>query len=153
MQENCLNVAWNKFLEQKTNVTIEDVRIAFKESAMGYSHYKGLLKNILHGPAQGRSSRKKYKLQDGTKADLYDIVMKIIVIDPPVLSMNMNDIEERLHRILSQDEKIPSNSSIIKTVNNISKLLPNNKQNFIEWKDEILYINDPFFMFYLRWNK
>ena len=108
----------------------------------------------MNGPAQGRDKRKKYQFKDGTEQDIYHLLLRAITIDPPVLSMHVEQIKKRFGELLMEDEKIPNTLTISNIVNHISKILSEvaPKLDTIGWREQELFILDPFLLFYLRWS-
>lgn len=154
MQENCFNLADRVSVAKISNITTEMVHKAFNDTVINYSHYDSILQKVLHGPAQGRDKRKQYAFKDKRKADLYHLFLKSISVDPPVLSINMDDIKARFAAIVDEVEKIPTTLVISNTIMHVEKIMQEAapKLDTIEWREQELYILDPFLLFYLRWN-
>jgi len=154
MQENCLNLADRLIYEKSKEASIDFIQKAFKDTVINYSHYKSILKHVLNGPAQGRDKRKKYQFKDGSEQDIYHLLLRAMTIDPPVLSMHVEQIKKRFAELLTENEKIPNSLTISNTVNHISKILSEvaPRLDTIGWREQELFILDPFLLFYLRWS-
>lgn len=154
MQENCFNLADLVSAAENSTVTAELVRKAFHDTVINYSHYDSILQKVLRGPAQGRDKRTQYIFKDKTQADIYHLLLKSISIDPPVLSMNMDDIKARFTEVLDESEKVPASLVTSNTIMHVEKIMQEAapKLDTIEWREQVLYILDPFLLFYLRWN-
>lgn len=154
MQENCFNLADIFEVNNCKTITIDLVKAAFNETVLNYTHYDEILSKVLRGPAQGRNKRKKYLLLTGEQADIYMLLLIAISTDPPVVSMHLEEIKERLLQILKNKNDLPRPLAIANAVSHIEKIIKNAvpKLDTIEWKDQCLYILDPFLLFYLRWN-
>lgn len=154
MQENCFNLADRMAMSGTSSVTTELLHKAFNDTVVNYSHYDAILQKVLRGPAQGRDKRKSYDFRDETQADIYHLFLKSICLDPPVLSMHIDDIKTRFAEVLSDAEKLPTALVISNTIMHVEKILRDTapKLDTIEWREQELYILDPFLLFYLRWN-
>lgn len=155
MQENCFNLADRVADSETGNVTTELVQKTFQDTVINYSHYDAILQKVLRGPAQGRDKRTQYIFKDKTEADIYHLVLKSISIDPPVLSMHMDDIKSRFTEVLAESEKVPASLVTSNTIMHVEKIMQEAapKLDTIEWREQVLYILDPFLLFYLRWNR
>ena len=150
MQENCLNLAQ---AIKKGRYDSSQLNNIFQSTAENYRHYEGILSHVLEGPSRGRGKRKKYILKDGNVCDIYHLLLLSVSIDPPVLKINMDEIRERIARLLNDNESIPTKLNIANAVKYMESTI---KQSIpaldtVEWKDGVLYILDPFLLFCLRW--
>ncbi|TWH48877.1 hypothetical protein [Sporomusa sp. KB1] len=154
MQENCFNLADRIAVVETNAVTTELVHKAFHDTVINYSHYDAILQKVLCGPAQGREKRMQYTFKDKTQADIYHLFLKGISIDPPVLSMHMDDIKARFATIIDESEKLPTSLVTSNTIMHVERIMHETapKLDSIEWREQVLYILDPFLLFYLRWN-
>ena len=61
--------------------------------------------------------------------------------------------EEGIDRLLAEGEKKPTPQAIRSSLSNLQKLLNDRKDIFkvLDWKEGMLYILDPLFLFFLRW--
>ena len=71
-----------------------------------------------------------------------------------MLSMHVDQIKKRFVELLKENEKNPNSLTISNTVNHISKILLEiaPKLDTIGWREQELFILDPFLLFYLRWS-
>lgn len=154
MQQNCLNLAYNISDAGKHSASKELVLRSFKDTVSDYTNYDDILEQVLRGPAQGRSRRKHYSLSDKKNtADIYMLLLQAISEDPPVLSFELADIQSRLRKLLSPAESIPRPLSIANAASHMESIMKKaSKLDTVEWKRQLLYILDPFLLFYLRWN-
>lgn len=156
MQENCLSVS-DRVVENKSSDRIDEqmVKEAFHDTGFNYAHYCTILKQVLKGSAQGRKHRKQYQCADGECRDVYQVLIESIALDPPALSISMEDFKIRIAKILSDQEKLPSALTISNTMTHIEEImrifLP--KLDTLEWREQQLYLLDPFLIFYLRWGR
>lgn len=158
MQQNCLNLSYEYNIDEDLLVVhIEDnkkVYNAFIETTRDYENYNPVLRKLITGPSQGRDKRTQYKLRDGTHLDIYHVILKMLEEDPPLISIDITEIQRRINSVLSIGEKAPSPLTISNTLTQIQKILQETGEMFqiLEWREQKLYILDPFFLFYLRWS-
>ena len=152
MQENCFNLAY--YLQQGNAVLSEDlVEKCFQLVAENYASYDALFVAIKQGPPRGTGRRKLYALQDGTAVDIYGLLLAALQVDPPVELITMDELKQRLSSVLASEEKMPNTSQlsavINKIVGKIEKAFPG--LDVLAYKNQCLFILDPFFLFTLRW--
>lgn len=154
MQQNCFNLAY--YMEEHNIHSVSEtlVKECFKETVADYTHYDEILSQVLKGPSQGRNRRKHYLLKSNKEVDIYFLLFIAISEDPPVLSFSIESIKYRFEQLLATSEKSPRPLSIANAVTNMEKIIraivP--KLDTVEWKNQQLYILDPFLLFYLRWS-
>ena len=150
MQDNCFNLA---FLVQNTSQTITTDLVceAFRETVQNYSHYDRLVEAISEGPLRGIGHRKQYKLRHGT-ADIYQLLVCALKADPPVTTISMGELKERIRNLLYNRETLSGiviSSPLRKVIHIVKTIMPD--LDALEYKNQRLYILDPFLLFYLRW--
>ena len=117
--------------------------------------YSDIVKLISRGPLSKGKKRNLYTTKLGKEMDLYELVAESLADNPPLMGLTIDDIKERVNNLLSSSLNNPDRQKIKNTVVQIQKLI-NDKDDIykvIEWKDEMLYIIDPLFLFYLRWGR
>lgn len=115
--------------------------------------YADVVKIIKEGPNPRGNQRKIYKTVDGKMLDIYGLIIESVSGNPPMMGMKIDDIKSRIDRIIVESEKKPDKQQIRDSLNKLQAIL-NEKENIykvFEWKDGVLYILDPLFLFYLRW--
>ena len=152
MQENCFNLAY--YLQQG-NAVVSEVLVekCFQLVAENYASYDALFVAIKQGPPRGTGRRKLYALQNGTAVDIYGLLLAALQVDPPVELITMDELKQRLSSVLASEEKMPNTSQlsavINKIVGKIEKAFPG--LDVLAYKNQCLFILDPFFLFTLRW--
>lgn len=150
MQENCFQLA---FLAQRKKQPINLILVqdAFKQTAKNYAHYEQLVAAMAQGPMQGVGRRKLYELADGS-ADIYQLMLLALKADPPVTALGLPALKKRISVLLHNGEVL-SSSLLSATINKIIKLVAASlpELDALEYKNQCLYILDPFLLFYLRW--
>lgn len=154
MQENCLNLAYRANSAELRHITTELVKVSFADTALNYSFYNNILQEVLHGPAQGRNKRSLYSFKDGRTEDIYHLLLTAISIDPPVLSMHVDEIKGRCAELVETADRNVTTLLISNTVSHIENIIKESlpKVDTLEWRNKTLYIIDPFLLFYLRWS-
>lgn len=155
MQENCFNTAFQIQEMAKTCVTIKDAQAAFKDTVAEYKHYSETAQSILAGPNKGRSRRKVYHTRDGQACDIYALILLSISADPPVLKISLDEIRQRMEKIILPEESLPTTLSLSKMIKHVEEIIHQTipDSDTLDWKNSTLYILDPFLLFYLRWDK
>ena len=155
MQENCFNIAFLVHENAQHKVTIADAQTAFKDTVAEYRHYSDTAQSILAGPTKGRSRRKTYHTKGGQCCDIYALILLSISADPPVLKITLDEIRQRMEKIVSSEETLPTALSLSKMLKHVEEIIHQTipDSDTLDWKNSTLYILDPFLLFYLRWNK
>lgn len=107
------------------------------------------IKVMRDGPLTRGSPRKSYVLKDGTAADVYQIVVRAIALDPPSLHFTYSQLQGRVAEICQGEAPHFADpcSHIARLVND---RFPADK---IDWDAEqhLLSVRDPYLMFGIRW--
>ena len=69
--------------------------------------YNHALEFLRQGPPTRGSERLEYRLRNGGAADVYECLIKAIRLDPPFLSLTLDELRERV-RTLLDDQKEPN---------------------------------------------
>lgn len=156
MQENCLNFAYG--LAETRGAAGNDESLlsqAFHSSAENYRHiYDEILSLIAEGPGRGAPTRKTYGLADGTKIPIYQLLIKVLALDPPQVKFEIDDIKERIKKSVGDTGRALQDASyLIKAIDQVIKIVKGCRpcEEIIDRRGHTLYILDPFFIFYLRW--
>ncbi|USG65747.1 ATP-binding protein [Brevibacillus ruminantium] len=158
MQQNCLNLSFVLNIDEDTNITSieneQSIFEAFEETTLDHENYEAVIRKLVIGPVQGRNNRTQYNLRNGKNLDIYHVVLFALAEDPPLVCIDIADIQRRINNVLKDGEKTPATLTISNTLIQIQKILHESGEMFriLEWKDQELHILDPFFLFYLRWS-
>lgn len=159
MQQNCLNLSFTLHIDEDPEVVkIEDsqaIREAFEETTRDYENYNTVIRKLIIGPPQGRDKRATYRLQNGETLDIYHLILKMMAEDPPLIAIDIAEIQRRISDLLDSGEKAPTALNVSNTLAQIQRILQETGGMFqiLEWREQRLYVLDPFFLFYLRWNR
>jgi len=115
--------------------------------------FGSLVRKMHNGPKTRGTERKEFDFSDGSRGDVYRCVLLAIAADPPCLSIPYNDLIKRIEAACTRGT--PQSASIYQACGQIEKMAlemyPD--QRVVEWEeDEIMEIEDPYFLFYLRWS-
>jgi hypothetical protein len=107
------------------------------------------------GPKIRGTERKEFDLSDGSRGDVYRALLLALKADPPTLSFHWNEISRRVQSSCRPDA--PQAASLSTACAKIAKIAtemyPN--QRVVDWEGDpvnLLSIEDPYFLFYLRWS-
>lgn len=154
MQYICLSIC--TLLEDK-NQTIVDQEIiepACRFTTVNFN-YCDVVNVMLKGPNPRGKSRKLYKTIFGKELDLYGLIIEALAKNPPVMELVFDTIYDRILKLIPENEEKPTKQSLKEHLNKLQSILQEKEEIYraVEWKDGMLYILDPLFLFYLRWGR
>ena len=126
---------------------------AFRFSTLNFNYQQ--IANVI---SQGKNSRGKSRREYGTKGmgqmDLYGLILEALAIDPPFAKVDFDGLMGRINSLVTDDEK-PTTKSLNDYLQNLQDVLSAKDRSYevIEWKEGVLYIIEPLFLFYLRWGR
>ncbi|MCY6355289.1 ATP-binding protein [Clostridium sp. ZS2-4] len=155
MQSICLN------LSTLLNIDNDSVNQVLNESIIKESYgfttinlpYKEVVKKLKEGPSTRGQKRKKYELINGENADVYSILLKSIAENPPLISISLEEIKNRVDRLIKNSRDKLDKNKIRDSLQKLQDIMMTSASIYqvFEWKDNQVYILDPLFLFYLRW--
>lgn len=155
MQLICLNIC---LLQKIDEIGVDEIHSDILERAFKFSTLNFDFQKIAITIKQGKNSRGKSRktfetLKDG-KLDLYELILLAISVDPPQTNLTFEDLMGRISLLLVDGEK-PTPKSLKEYLKNLQEVLDSKDRSYkvIEWKDDILFILEPLFLFFLRWGK
>lgn len=155
MQLICLNICIleNSDETEVTYVKEEIMERAFKFSTLNFNYYQ-IASSIRQGKNSRGKSRKTFQTKRYGEIDLYELIVEAIAIDPPKTNLTFDDLMNRINKIVSKSEK-PATKSVKEYLKNIQEVLESKDRSYevIEWKEDVLYILEPLFLFFLRWGR
>lgn len=115
---------------------------------------RAMFRKLEMGP-RARSDRKERTMRDGTKTDIYGLVMAALKNLKPTETIKYDTLRTAIREI-SLDEP-PQRGEISRILEKIAEISHTDTSStpVIDWQkdDDLLTITDPFFAFYLRWAK
>lgn len=154
MQYICLNICTILEMQNKNSIEEDILNTAYRYTTANFE-YGDVVDLMLKGPSTRGKSRNKFKALDGNEYDIYELIVKSIAENPPIMKLELNDVKDRIYALLVAGEKFPTIQTIKDSLNKLQELLHDREDIFrvLDWKDGSLYILDPLFLFYLRWGK
>lgn len=154
MQYICLSICT---LLDTDNSKITQVPENILEKAYRFTtanfEYSDVVKTLMSGPNTRGNKRKIYKTESGKELDIYGLIVEAVSIDPPSMGLDIDEMKYRIDKLIINDGKKPDKQQIRDSLNKLQPII-DEKENIykvFEWKDGMLYILDPLFLFYLRW--
>jgi hypothetical protein len=159
MQRICLDVCFDFDIrdekKQKTHIDLERPRLqAILERSSTYADFGMMVANMHHGPKTRGTERRMHSLIDGTRGDVYRVVLLALAHDPPTLSLPYPVLMERIETVCVGDT--PAASSVVLACRQIDAIAKRvaPTERVIEWDAHdltgTLTVEDPYFLFYLR---
>lgn len=153
MQNICLNLAriLNVDNTRGTRVHSEEELIqAFRRTTLNMA-YKDVIKVIEAGPPTRGQKRTAYAIA-GTNMDVYGAILYAIAKDPPIVSISIEELRQRIDSVVAQGRV--ERSRVLDALRQMQTIIHENGPLYqvFEWKDGIIHILDPYFLFYLRWS-
>ncbi len=117
--------------------------------------FRSLVRAMISGPRARPGERRSYVHRDGRIADVYLTIMRAVAMDPPRLSLDYPEIQQRLE-VLCKGAS-PDGASVVNACIKLSQIAAGfggNTGPSLEWDDQAqkLIIPDPYLLFYLRWS-
>lgn len=156
MQYICLNIC--TILEMSGSncrrVGREILETAYRYTTANFE-YGDVVSLMQKGPNMRGKSRNRFQADNGQEYDIYELIVKSIAENPPIMKLKLEfeDVKERIYRFIAGDCKKPAPQAIKESLVKLQELLDGREDIFkvLDWKEGVLYILDPLFLFYLRW--
>lgn len=148
MQSICLNIG---LLPEK----IEDITEATIEESCRFTcmnlPYKDVVRILKAGPSTRGQQRLKYILKNGSQQDIYGLILKILADNPPLVELRIDELMERIRN--NTNDNMIKQKKVKDSLKNWQKMLEQQGSLYqvLEWKDDVIYILDNMFLFYIRW--
>ena len=154
MQLLCLNlcVLIKADSGNAVDVSEEIIKKAYKFSTLNLD-FKNVTAVISNGKTKRGRERKKYCTSKG-ELDLYSLILEAIAQDPPIEEIGFEDLLTRINKTIVGDDKVTP-KSLKEYLGNIQEVLNDKNRTFevLEWRDNVLYVIEALFLFYLRWGR
>lgn len=154
MQYICLNIC--TILEMSGNhekcVKQDILQTAYRYTTANFE-YGDVVALMQKGPHMRGKSRNRFRADNGQEYDLYELIVKSIAENPPIMKLEFEDVRARIDSLIAKDCKKPTPQAIKESLAKLQELLDGREDIFkvLDWKEGVLYILDPLFLFYLRW--
>lgn len=148
----CLDYEVHSTLEKKKQISPSDAKKREIYASVAKNYGFPTFKILSEGP-QSRTDRLPRRLRGSQESvDIYHAILRCIAWTGPKDKLPYDEIREALRNILV-DSAMPQKQQITNSLGYMSREARKKISGDppMEWKDEVLYLTDPSFMFYLRW--
>lgn len=152
MQSICLNLSLLSKIDETNKLDNRLIESSYRFTTVNLP-YKEVINKLQSGPSTRGQKRKKYKITNGEELDVYGIVLEAISLDPPLISITIDELKSRVDNLIgSSNDKLDKNK-LKTTLQAIQDIMTNSAAIYqvFEWKDDQIYILEPLFLFYIRW--
>lgn len=157
MQKICAKYCLTKHLKERSQEKISfeydknEVETIYKSIDTGENE---TVRKLREGKPTKGTRRKLYSLKDGTDADIYTILIKVLSKLCHQDKIAYTDFVEEVRKSLAEDKSI-QNNQITNTLKNISEISENIylKEPVVILKDNQIMIDNDMFRFSLRWGQ
>ena len=118
-----------------------------------YTESRSIYQVLQQGPPVRGTERTVHRFKGGSEGDVYELALRALQLDPPILTFPMAELKGRVAKVLARGGSV--GPSLQNTVRNMDKLnrerMPG--QMVIQWDEErqTLDVLDPYFAYYMRW--
>ena len=146
LDDNIISRMANKSLE----ITDETVSESCRFTCMNLP-YGDVVRILKAGPPTRGQQRLRYELQDGSKRDIYSLILKVLADDPPSIKLSIEELMERIRNNMA--DNVLKQQKVKDSLKNWKKLLEiqGSLYHVLDWKDDTIYVLDNMFLFYIRW--
>ncbi len=156
MQYICLNICTILEMDRKgcNAVKQEILETAYRYTTANFE-YGEVISLMKKGPNTRGKSRNKFRTKEGYEYDMYELIVKSIAENPPIMQLEFEEVKGRIYNLLADGCEKPKPQAIRDGLAKLQELLGGREDIFrvLEWKERVLYILDPLFLFYLRWGR
>lgn len=148
MQSICLNIGLLPGRQEEVTEAVIEESCRFTCMNLPYADVVRILKA---GPSTRGQQRLKYMLKDGSQQDVYGLILKILADNPPLIELGIEELMDRIRK--STNDNVIKQKKIKDSLKNWQKMLEQQGSLYqvLEWKDDVIYILDNMFLFYIRW--
>ena len=148
MQSICLNIGL--LPDSSDTITDEVIEESCRFTCMNLP-YGDIVRVLKAGPSTRGQQRLQYTLSDGSKRDIYGLILKVLSDNPPLVELSIEELMERIKN--SAPENMITTKKVRDSLKNWQKLLETlgSLYQVLEWKDDTIHVLDNMFLFYIRW--
>jgi hypothetical protein len=149
VQQICLNLFSSEGIVETRQIkpgfrpSIKDVDASLHQVAnQKYTQFESYYNTLFRGP---REKSRKYRT--------YELVIACFTLDPIQFSLSRAEIDIRISKMSKEDIKAPPAASLNSTLGALAAFQQKRGFTLLEWQpsEQILYIVEPAFLFYVRW--
>jgi hypothetical protein len=136
-----------------TEVKEDILERAYKYTTSNFG-YLDVVNLLSRGPLSKGKKRNTYDTKSGCKMDLYQLVVESLAENPPLMGLTIDEIKDRVNNLINDKNK-PDRQKIKNTITQMEKIIvdKDNLYKVFECKDDMVYITEPLFLFFLRWGR
>lgn len=131
MQYICLNIC--TILEMSGGdakcVKQEILKTAYRYTTANFE-YGDVVALMQKGPNMRGKGRNRFCAYDGQEYDIYELIVKSIAENPPIMRLEFEDVKERIYRLLADDCKKPAPQAIKESLVKLQELLDGREDIF-----------------------
>ena len=155
MQYICLSISTLIDLDNETGERIVDetkLEDSFKFTTLNFE-YRDVIKTLKEGPNTRGKQRKIFDVITGEVMDVYGLIMKSLEDNPPLMELSLDELKTGIDILTENSVEKVDKKRIKDGLNQLQNIINEKETIFqvFEWKENMLYILDPLFLFYLRW--
>lgn len=89
----------------------------------------------------GDKSRSTFQATNRQEYDIYELIIKSIAENPPIMKLGIEDVKNRIYRLLADGCKKPSQQMIRESLAKIKELLYGREDIFkvLDWKEGSIF--------------
>ena len=146
MQSICLNIGL--LPDSSDTITDEVIEESCRFTCMNLP-YGDVVRVLKAGPSTRGQQRLQYTLSDGSKRDIYGLILKVLSDNPPLVELSIEELMERIKN--SAPENMITTKKVRDSLKNWQKLLETlgSLYQVLEWKDDTIHVLDNMFLFYI----
>lgn len=154
MQYICLSICTLLESKEQTNVTQDIIETACRFTTANFN-YVDIVNLMTKGPNTRGKNRNSYTTISNKKLDMYGLIIEALAKNPPLMEIDLEEMHKRIIDLLPEDSEKPNKRAVKDHLSKLQTILTAKEEIFrsFEWKDGMLYILDPLFLFYLRWGR
>jgi len=136
---NFVDIARSKKLSFRIGHVEQSLHVV---SQTKYTQFETHYTTLIRGP---REKARKFRT--------YELVLACFTLNPIQFFLSRKEIDERMSRLQLESNEIPPPASLNSTFGALRKFQEKRNFQLLEWRpiEEILYIIEPSFLFYVRW--
>ncbi|ETT77114.1 hypothetical protein C173_04721 [Paenibacillus sp. FSL R7-277] len=156
MQSICYNLSMILDIDNTDYPAMPDqetLNQAYRMTSLNLLAYQEVARKLKTGPNPRGQKRKTYSTIKGEQTDIYELLLKAIADDPPIVSLSIDSIKRRIDVLLGNHADKPDRVKIKAAIDQMQAIMQSSEPMYqvFEYKDDEVYILEPLFLFFLRW--
>ena len=124
MQYICLNICTILEMsdEEEPSIGQDILETAYRYTTANFE-YGDVVSLMQKGPNTRGKERNTFQVKSGRSCDLYELIVKSIAENPPIMRLKFEDIKERIYNLISDECKRPTPQAIRESLAKLQELL------------------------------